>query len=183
MTRSCHDEIIQGKQVAFCSSHAFASLVLLLSLFSPSPVFSLQFLCSFFTFPVWATLVLQRPSPLLSLPCSSTPSTVTPFSLQLLCAPNIFYLPPPLFSFQPFFHTPSPVAISCILFLLPPFPSLMFNVSLVLSHLDILYTQWHKLPTCYGIVLIPWNHFLFVVSLVVVGKMSVYSISCLEGSD
>lgn len=85
------------------------------------------------------------------------------FSLQLLCAPNIFCLPPSLSSFHSYFHTPCPVAISCILFPLPPFPSFIFNVSLVLSHLDGLYTQWHthKLLTYYAIVLIPQNHFPF----------------------
>lgn len=186
MACPCHNEIIQAKQVAFCSSHAFASLFLLLSLFSPAFAFSLQFLCSSFTFPVWATLVLQPPSPLLSLPCSSTPSTVTPFSLQLLCAPDIFYLPLPLSSFHPFFHTPCPVAFSCILFL---FFHLWCTVFVFWPYLIwafcILYTvtPFQAAHTLYPETLIPWNHFLFIVSLVVVGKMSVYGVSCLEGRN
>lgn len=118
----------------FCSSHASIFIT-----FPPQPLpcFCLQFLCSSFTFSVWATLVSQPPSPPLSLPCSSTPSAVT-LSLYSFFVFQIF---------STFLHL-------CPLFIpafthpvLWPFPAyfpifrlFLPNVSLALSHLDVLYT-------------------------------------------
>lgn len=126
MTCPCQKEIKQGKQVEFCSSHAFASLFLFFHS-SASPLFLSTVSLFLLHFSCvghlgFAASVSSAVSALFfhTLCCHS-------FSLQLLCAPHIFYLPPPLSSFHSHIHTPCPVAISCILF---PFFAFSFLLSL-----------------------------------------------------
>lgn len=180
MTCPCQKEIKQGKQVEFCSSHAFAFLFLLLSLLSLSPVFLYSFFVPpslFLCGPPWyrslrllRCLCLVLPHPLLSLFLSTAS----------LCSK--YFLPSSTSVLFPFLrlHTLSSGHF------LQTFPSSAFSfLTFLWSYLIWMFcTHWHtyKLFTYYAILLIPQSHFLFHVSYVAVVKTLV-CIFCLKGSN